>query len=132
MQAAPPKKHTALPVVGGILMLLVGIAGLIEGLMVVLLALGVVASFGLIPIDLFGVGGLGGLVTTIVLIVGLIPVLLGIFAILGGVSAIGRKHHGMAVFGGICAMLILGPLFITNILGLVSLILVAVSHDEFS
>jgi len=132
MPMAPPKKHTALPVVGGILMLLVGIAGLVEGLMVILFALGVVATFGMMPIDLFGVGGIGGLVTTIILIVGLIPVLLGVFAILGGASAIGRKHHGMAVFGGVCAMLILGPVLITNILGLVSLILVAVSHDEFS
>ena len=113
-------------------MLLVGIAGLFEGLMVIMVALGVVTGFGLLPIDIFGYGGIGGLVTTIIMIVGLIPVLLGIFAILGGASAIGRKHHGMAVFGGICAMLILGPVFITNILGLVSLILVAVSHDEFS
>lgn len=129
MPMAPaPKPKSAIPVLGGILMLLVGIGGIIEGLVVILFALGAVGGlFGLVPIDF----GIGGFVTTILVIVGLIPVLLGVFAVLGGASAIGRKHFGMAVFGGVCAMLILGPLFITNILGLVSLILVAVSHHEF-
>ena len=128
MQAPPPKPKSAVPVVGGILMLLTGIVGLIEGLMVILFALGVLEGFYLLPIDLLGVGGF---LSTILIIVGLIPVVLGVFAILGGVSAIGRKHHGTAIFGGICAMLILGPLFITNIIGFISLLLVAVSHREF-
>ncbi len=127
--AAPPKPKSAIPVIGGVLMLLVGVIGLVEGLIVILFAVGVFGSLmGLIPIDIVG---MGGIVETLLIIVGLIPVILGVFAILGGVSAIGRKSFGLAVFGGICAMFILGPIFIPNILGFISLILVAVAHEEF-
>lgn len=48
---------------------------------------------------------------------------LGLIAILGGIFAIQRKHFVLALIGGI--------LTIPSILGLVGLILVIVSKDEF-
>jgi DNA-directed RNA polymerase subunit RPC12/RpoP len=100
----PPKKESAMPVIGGILIMLPGIGYLIGG---AVLAAGSSAF-------LFG----GGVVCGAVLLV------LGILAILGGIFAIQKKNFALALIGGIFV--------VPSILGLIGLILIAVSKDEFT
>ena len=51
----------------------------------------------------------------------------GILALLGGISALQRKRWGLAVAGAICALL---PL--QTLLGIVSLVFLALSREEFA
>lgn len=111
MYGQAAKKETAMPTVGGILII---IAGLIE------IAGGSIIAAGstfFIPLG-FG-GGLA-------IACGAVVLILGIIALLGGVFAVQRKHFGLAILGGILG---LGGWFIP---GLIGLILVAVSRDEFA
>jgi hypothetical protein len=97
------KKESAMPVVGGVLILIVGIG---------YLAFGGVAIAGSSFLAFAG----GVLCGTVVLV-------LGIIAILGGIFAIQRKSFAIALIGGIFT--------VPTILGLIGLILIAVSKDEF-
>jgi len=78
---------------------------------------------GFLGAGLFGIS-LGA--TGVLAVCGGILMVVGIIALLGGIFAIQRKHFGLAVLGGILS---LGGFFI---LGLIGLILVAVSKDEFT
>ncbi len=110
MQPQPAqKKETAMPLIGGILIL---IGGIIELLLGAGMVVGGSALFGLT------LGGSGGLV-----VCGVIVVIVGIVAVLGGIFAIQRRNFTLAIIGGILSMI--------GVLGLIGLILVAVSKDEF-
>lgn len=108
MMGAPVKKQSSMPVIGGVLILVSGLLEMIAG--------GVFIGGGSILVD-FGGGVLAAC--------GAIFFVLGVIAILGGIFAIQRKHFGFSILGGILS---LGGFFI---LGLIGLILVAVSRDEF-
>jgi len=53
-------------------------------------------------------------------------IILGIIALIGGISALQRKRWGLALAGGICALF---PL--QTLLGIPSIVFVALAHDEF-
>jgi hypothetical protein len=78
-------------------------------------------------VSLYGYGDIGG----ILVVCGVIMMVFAVFALLGGVAAVTHKNWGLAVLGGIFAMLSVGPIFISSILGLIGLILVSVSRHEF-
>ena len=105
------KKESAMPVIGGILVIIAGIIELAGG---GILIAGGSFFFGL------SLGTSGILVAC-----GAIILILGIIALLGGIFALQRKHFGIAVLGGILG---LGGWFIP---GLIGLILIAISRDEF-
>jgi predicted nucleic acid-binding Zn ribbon protein len=112
MQPQPAqKKETAMPLIGGILILIGGVIELIIG------AILAVGGTALIDITF---GGSGLLVAC-----GIIIAIVGIVAIMGGIFAIQRRNFGLAIVGGVLA---LGGYFIP---GLIGLILIAVSKDEF-
>ena len=54
-----------------------------------------------------------------------------IIAVLGGIMAVKRKSWAVALIGSIFGLFTLGPLFISSILSLIALILIAVSKEEF-
>jgi len=62
---------------------------------------------------------------------GAIELIFGLIAILGAIMALQRKSWGLALTGAIFCMLSMGPVFIASILGLIALILVAVSRQDF-
>jgi hypothetical protein len=103
------KEKGMMPIAGGILILLSSLGYIWMG---AALATGGAALFDVT----FGMSGVLELCGAIVLI-------LGIIALLGGVFAIMRRYWGLALLGGI--------LVIPTILGLVGMILVAVSHKDF-
>jgi hypothetical protein len=111
-QAAPgavKKEKGALPIVGGILIILPALGYLWMG--------AALATGGEALIDVtFGMSG-------VLTLCGAILILLGIISVLGGIFAIMRRYWGLALLGGIFV--------IPSILGLVGMILVAVSHKDF-
>lgn len=111
MAAPTAKKESAMPTIGGILII---IAGILELIVAAGLIAGGTALLGI------SFGGSGFLV-----VCGVIVAILGLVALLGGVFAIQRKHFGLAVLGGILGLL---GWFIP---GLIGLILIAISRDEF-
>ncbi len=64
-------------------------------------------------------------------ICGTIGCILSVFPILGGIVALKRKMRGLALTGGIIGLFLIGPVFITSILSLIGLILIAKSKKEF-
>lgn len=97
------KKESAMPVAGGVLVLIGGI---------LYLGAGGVAMAGSSFVGLAG----GVLCGAVVLV-------LGVLGILGGIFAMQRKSFAIALIGGIFT--------VPTILGLIGLILIAVSKDEF-
>jgi len=103
------KKESASPVAGGVLILL--------GSLVYFLVGGLIAAGSTIAmVPTMGAAAWG-------VVCGVIVIVLGLMAFLGGIYAIGRKNFNFALIGGIFV--------IPTILGLIGLVLVAVSKDEF-
>ncbi|MEW5748665.1 MAG: zinc ribbon domain-containing protein [Candidatus Thermoplasmatota archaeon] len=110
MAGAPPqKKESAMPVIGGILILIVGIAYLGIG--------GLIAAAGgsVLWMDMEG--------SEFAVACGAIVLLLGVLVLLGGIFAIQRRHFGLALVAGIFAL--------PSVLGIIGLILIIVSREEF-
>ena len=106
------------PTVAGILSLVAGALGIIIGI--------AVATIGAIGCGVWGEMGLpfiGRLAVTATAA----PLVLSAVAIVGGVYALKRKVWGLALAGGICALLI-PPAFV---LGILAIIFVAMGKDEF-
>ena len=109
MPPVPQKKDSSLPVAGGALILIASLGYFLGG---AFMAASGSALFGLT------LGASGWVVGC-----GIILILLGVLALLGGIFAIQKKHWGIAIIGGV--------LTIPSVLGLIGLILVAVSRESF-
>jgi hypothetical protein len=124
MQSAP---RTNRPVIGGICLVLSGIIGIGLAIVTLLTIDSMVAqlapSFPTLPTS--------EIRSIFYFIVGAWT-FIGIMAILGGVMAIRRRHWGIAVLGGVFGLLTFGIFFIEgSILGLIGLVLIAMSRHEF-
>jgi hypothetical protein len=106
---AAQKKESVMPVIGGILVLIVGLIYLGGG--------GVIAAAGG-SVWWIDVGASG-----VAIACGVIVLLIGIMVLLGGIFAIQRKHFGLALVASILAF--------PSILGIIGFILILVSRDEF-
>lgn len=104
-----PKKESAMPVIGGVLILLASLGYLIGG--------GILAAGSTVLLGLsLGTSAVG-------VVCGGVLIILGVISLMGGIYAIQRRNFGLALVGGIFV--------IPSILGLIGMILVAVSKDEF-
>lgn len=112
-QTLAQERPTAKPVVAGIFNIVVG-------------ALCLLTAFG-VGIAAIIVGSLSIPFVTAILLIILFPVLaLGVVAILGGVYATQRRMWGWALAGSIATAIV------SNVLGVASIVLVAVSRGEFA
>ncbi|HEV8594115.1 MAG TPA: hypothetical protein VGR51_01130 [Thermoplasmata archaeon] len=119
---AGPKPPSAIPVVGGILLIVAAILGFV-GIALWFLVAGSLTS---------GIPFLGAALGAILLVCGAIVAIFSAFALIGGIMAIRRKMWGLALTGGILGLFTLGPYGVGSLLALVGLILVGISHDEFT
>jgi len=110
MQEGIAKPQTAKPVIGGILILIAGLGDLVMGLWLA------VVGTAFMTIPFFPTGML--------MTCAIIWIILGLIAMIGGIFAIKREKFGLAIIGGV--------LTIYTLLGLIGLILVALSKDEFT
>lgn len=106
---AAQKKESAMPLIGGILLIIVSLGYLLMGAGMAL------AGGSLFWFDEVASGA--------AVACGAILLVLGLIVILGGIFAIQRKSFGFALVGGILA--------IPSVLGIIALILIIVSKDEF-
>ncbi len=117
----PVKPRTAVPVAAGVLLIIAGALGFV-GLALLLFVGG---FFSFLPFA-------GGILGTLFLICGIVVSVFSAFALVGGIMAIRRRMWGLALTGSILGLFALGPLGIASILSLIALILVVISHDEFT
>ena len=116
--APAPKKKTVLPVIGGVLILVGGLITLVGGIALI----GAVGTLdSLVPIDVEGMDVFEDLVNAC----GAIMIILGLVGVLGGVMGMLRKSFGLAIIGGVFALL---GWFLPALIGL---ILIAISKEEF-
>ena len=111
-----PMKRTPMPMIAGILCI-------VDGGLKLLALLGLFVASFVIPIS----QGSGFAVNASILFLAIVVPLaiIGILAVIGGIYALQRKTFGLAVTGSIAAFL---PF---SLLGLASIILIALSRDEF-
>ncbi len=111
---------------GGILSIVVGVAELLSGA-----ALALIAGLGTSLFSALAFPGYPGLQDglsvslTFAIVIGIVFAVLGIVAIVGGISAIRRQSFGLSLAGAICALL---PV---NNLGLLAVIFVSLGKREF-
>ncbi|MEJ2739041.1 MAG: hypothetical protein P8105_04310 [Dehalococcoidia bacterium] len=111
------------PVAGGVLSIIAGVFSLI-GCIVTISLIGVVGSSyiwdytGLDPVS-------AGVVQTVLVIVSIVTFITGILPLIGGIYSLQRKRWGLALAGSITA--IIG----TTILGILSVIFIAMAKNEF-
>lgn len=105
--------NTSKPAVGGVLLIIGGVLALFNG--IIIFALGSVTV------------SVGGSLTCC----GGLELLFGIGALVGGISALQRSGFTWALIGAVLCLISVGPLFISSLLGLVALILIATSQNEF-
>lgn len=111
-------EKTAKPVIGGILILIGALAGIISGASLIW------AGSMFLPLGEYGVD-----ISGILAVCGIIWIVLSLIGLLGGIFAMQRKHFGLAIVGGVFSMVV-G--FFIFFVGLIGLILVAISKDEFT
>ncbi len=112
--------HTAKPVVAGIFNLIIGSGCVICALAIGLGALIFIPASG----DLFGHIPLAA--GFIVVIIAIPFLALGVLSIVGGIYSLQRRMWGWALAGSIAAA------FLSTVFGIASIILTAVSRDEFA
>ena len=118
----PPVQNSSLPTLGGVFLLIAGILGILTWIIVA--SVGSLMGFSLIPVGASWIAG-------IVIICGVIGIIFSIIVLLGGIMAIQRKNWGFALVGSILGLFIVGPVFISSLLALIALIVIAVSRKEF-
>lgn len=119
------KKKTAIPIIGGAMLIVAGILGLFMG--------GVLLAIDFDDLDQWGVdvAGVGDIVEDILTVCGAIFIIISLIVILGGFFGATRKHWGIAIVGGVLGLFVIGPMLVGSLLALIGLILIAVSRKEF-
>ena len=118
-----PQHKSSTPVAGGVLLLIGSLVGLIFWAYYSFVVGSVGGMFSFIP-------GMSE-ATTILLICGAIGIIFSIVGLLGAVMAIQRKKWVVALVGSILCLFTLGFFFVSSILGLIALILIAISKNDF-
>lgn len=119
--------RTSRSVIGGILVMISGLIGIIEGVWIASATEEFADYFREMMGDVFpGIEG-------VFLVCGGIFMVIGLVALIGGFFAFRKRHWGIAIVGGIFSLFTLGIVFFEgSILGLIGLILIAISKREFS
>lgn len=124
---APAPKKSAMPLAGGVLILIAGLLAVIMGFMYLAMDVSQLEETGVsLPPELTSQD-----LQNVLYICGAVATIFGVIAILGGVFSMQRRHFALAILGGIFGMAGLGFL-LGAVLALIGLILVAVSRHEFA
>lgn len=108
--------RTPTPLVGGACAIVAGVLAVIQGI-----------SFFAGEAVFFTVTGD---LTWVLLLGGIVEIAFGLASIIAGMNARRRQKYGTSLVGSVLGMVAFG-FFIGGFLGLVAVILIALSHDEF-
>ena len=113
---------TSKPVVAGAFSIVSGVLSL--GGFITFLVAGIAVSANFVNIYIGD--SVAGVASSVLILFALLSLAIGILAIVGGVYSLQRNKWGLAFAGSICALV---PSFV---LGLVAIILVVTSRDEYA
>jgi len=121
-------KTTSKPLIAGILLIIAGALGILTWISAL--------TFDISMLDpsVFQTQNItisAAQIQSIVQTCSIIGIILSVFPILGGILSIQKKLWGGALACGIISLFTVGPLFLSSILGLIALILIGISKDEF-
>ena len=108
------------PTAAGVLNVIAGVFGFVGGLVLIIFG----SASGAF-LDYFGFGVFQWVPVTLILATGIPLLILGILALIGGIYALRRKVWGLALAGSIATVLF------SQLLGILAIIFVALSEDEF-
>jgi len=127
--AGPPMKpRTSKPVIGGALVILAGILALSMGVLYIVLEPSDLETWGYSPVSEADMSL--SEVADILGMCGIIEIVIGLVAIAGGAFALMRRNFGLAIAGAVVGMIGVGFL-VGGLLGLIGLVLIAISRSEF-
>ncbi len=128
MMGPPPRPRSSKPTIAAVLIVLAGIFALGQGIMFMVADNAYIESMDLTSITDAGysISEIRDMLNTC----GIIGVLFGVIAIIGGTIAFTRKHYMLAMVGAVFAIIGLGFL-VGSVLGLIGIILLAMSKQEF-
>jgi len=127
-QAYASNETTPKPLIAGILLIIAGLLGIITWITAL--------TFDISMLDpsLFQTQNVTitpAQIESMINICASVGIVLSIFPILGGILAIQKKLWGGALACSIISLFIIGPLFLSSILGVIALILIATSKNHF-
>jgi len=121
-----PTRRSSLPMIGGILLILVGVLGLFTWTAVFAVDASMISS--MIP---EGTPLTAEQLQTILTTCAVIGCILSVFALLAGFLALQRKVWALTILGSFLGLLTVGPMFLGSGLSLIALILLALSRKDF-
>lgn len=127
-QVQAPKPKTMKPSIGGLLIMIAGIAAIAMGFFFMVIEPSDLEEYGYTPSSEVDIS-LSEMVSFLG-VCGIVIVVCGLIAILGGVMAVMRKSFALSIVGGIFGIIGLG-FFLGAVVALVGIILVAMSRSEF-
>lgn len=119
----PLPAKSAKPLIAGILILFAAAVNMIIGG-------SLVTGAGILGSMIGGIPG-AGFITDLLVMMGAICLIMGIIQLIGAITAIQRKLWGLSLVAAIIALISFGPYFLSSIFGLIAIILLAMSKNEF-
>lgn len=125
---SPPKKSTSKPLIAGILLIIAGALGVLTWISAL--------TFDISMLDpsVFQTQNISispAQIQSMVQTCAVIGIILSVFPVLGGILSVQKKLWGGALACSILCLFTVGPLFLSSVLGLIALILIILSKDEF-
>ena len=111
------------PVAGGILNIIAGVSSLIGFIVVIISIVFIGSPFFWDSLDIDPISA--GVLQTVFVIVAIVTLITGVLPLIGGIYSLQRKRWSLALAGSIAA--IIG----TTILGILSVIFIAMAKNEF-
>ncbi|HEC89910.1 MAG: hypothetical protein DRN12_01260 [Thermoplasmata archaeon] len=122
-------KTSSKPLIAGIFLIIAGILSILTWLSVSLVDFSTIIDPTMFQQQ--GVNLSMQQIESIINICATIAIILAIFPIIGGIFSVTRRKWAVAILGGVLGLFIIGPIFISSILSLIGLILIALSKEEF-
>ena len=130
-----PSNKSSKPLIAGILLMIAGGLSILMWLSLAAIDVSFIETFimpelGLAP-EYESIALSAESIKELFVICGTVGFFLSVFAILGGIMSVRRQLWGLVLAGGILGLFTIGPVFISSILSLIAIILVAISRKEF-
>jgi len=130
-----PSNKSSKPLIAGILLMIAGGLSILMWLSLAAMDVSFIETFimpelGLAP-EYESIALSAESIKELFVICGTVGFFLSVFMILGGIMSVRRQLWGLVLAGGILGLFTIGPVFISSILSLIAIILVAISRKEF-
>jgi uncharacterized membrane protein len=119
------------PIIAGIILIIAGLLGIYTWSTTAIFDINTMDPIIIEQLEQSGVEITIEQIQEIIGVCSIIGIILSIFPVLGGILSLKRLNWGIVIVLSIIGLFTVGPLFISSILSLIALILVALSKNEF-